>query len=117
LRGCGFLGGHEYQWTLLDHREYPIAHVLAIAYKASVEFSMSGNTGNIIGKDEIPASLQRKAKEPAKMVNFRIPLSWWDELSSLAREFDQDVSTFLREATEDWLRRASKVRRRDTSGK
>jgi hypothetical protein len=60
---------------------------------------------------EIPASLRRKAKGPDKMVQFRIPLSWWEELTALAREFDQDVSTFLREATEDWLQRARKVRR------
>lgn len=60
---------------------------------------------------KIPASLRRKAKEPAKMVTFRIPLSWWDELSSLARDFDQDVSTFMREAIEDWLQRARKVRK------
>jgi hypothetical protein len=58
---------------------------------------------------EIPASLRRAKKEPTKMVALRIPLSWWEELSALAREFDQDVSTFLREATEDWLRRARKV--------
>jgi hypothetical protein len=62
----------------------------------------------------IPASLQRKKKEPSKMVALRIPLSWWEELSALAREYDQDVSTFLREATEDWLQRARKVRQRDT---
>jgi hypothetical protein len=60
--------------------------------------------------EDIPASLRRaKKKEPSKMVALRIPLSWWEELSALAREFDQDVSTFLREATEDWLRRARKV--------
>jgi len=46
----------------------------------------------------IPASLLRKAKEPAKMVTFRLPLSWWDELSALGREYGQDVSTFMREA-------------------
>ena len=62
-------------------------------------------------KDEdIPASLRRAKKEPNKMVQFRIPLSWWEELSDLAREFEQDISIFLREATEDWLRRARKVR-------
>lgn len=66
---------------------------------------------------QIPASLQRRTKEPSKMVQFRIPLSWWQELSRLAREFDQDVSTFLREATEDWLRRASRVGTKDGSGK
>lgn len=62
----------------------------------------------------IPASLQQKKKEPGKMVQFRIPQSWWEELSGLARDFDQDVSTFLREATEDWLQRARKVRQRTT---
>jgi predicted DNA-binding protein len=64
--------------------------------------------------DEIPASLRRRKKEPSKMVGLRIPLSWWEELSALAREFDQDVSTFLREATEDWLRRARKVHQTDS---
>lgn len=59
---------------------------------------------------EIPASLRRRTKEPTKMVQMRIPLSWWEELSALARDYDQDVSTFLREATEDWLHRARKVR-------
>ena len=49
------------------------------------------------------------------MVALRIPLSWWEELSALAQEFDQDVSTFLREATEDWLRRARKVHQSKTS--
>ena len=60
---------------------------------------------------DLPASLQRRDKEPSKQVQFRIPLSWWDELSALGREFDQDVSTFLREATEDWLKRARRVKR------
>jgi len=59
----------------------------------------------------IPASLQRKTKEPAKMVTFRIPLSWWEELSALGREYGQDVSTFMREAIEDWLQRARQVRK------
>ena len=59
----------------------------------------------------IPASLQRRRKEPSKLVQLRIPLSWWDELTGLAREFDQDVSTFLREATEDWLQKARRVER------
>ena len=64
------------------------------------------------GRDvvEIPASLRPKQlKEPAKLVHLRIPLSWWEELSGLAREFDQNVSTFLREATDDWLKRVRKV--------
>lgn len=60
---------------------------------------------------DLPASLQRRIKEPARLVQFRIPLSWWEELSSLAQEFDQDVSTFLREATLDWLQRARRVQR------
>jgi hypothetical protein len=60
----------------------------------------------------IPASLQqRKAKEPVRMVTFKIPHSWWEELSALAREYDQDVSIFLREATEDWLQRARQARK------
>lgn len=68
------------------------------------------NAPDVMG---IPASLQRKTKEPTKMIQLRIPLSWAEELTALAREYDQDVSTFLREATEDWLRRASKVRQRE----
>ncbi len=65
---------------------------------------------------EIPASLQRKKKENYKLIQLRIPLSWSEELTALAREFDQDVSTFLREATEDWLRRARKLRQQKVSG-
>jgi hypothetical protein len=65
----------------------------------------------------IPASLQRRVREPAKLVQLRIPLSWWEELSGLGREFDQDVSTFLREATDDWLQKARKVRQRDAPSK
>lgn len=64
----------------------------------------------------IPASLQRRKREPVKSVQLRIPLSWWEELAALGREFDQDVSTFLREATEDWLKRARMVRRPKGSG-
>lgn len=59
----------------------------------------------------VPASLQRRTKEPVKLIQLRIPLSWADELSDLAREYNQDVSTFLREATEDWLKRARKATR------
>ena len=65
---------------------------------------------------KIPASLQRKKKEPMKAIQLRIPISWADELSALARGYDQDVSTFLREAIEDWLERARKVREKDCSG-
>jgi hypothetical protein len=72
---------------------------------------MTGNMRNAPDLLGIPASLQRRTKEPVKMVQLRIPLSWWEELTSLAREYDQDVSTFLREAAEDWLRRARKVRK------
>jgi hypothetical protein len=61
----------------------------------------------------IPASLQRRVREPVKMVQLRIPQSWWEELSGLAKEFDQDVTTFLREATDDWLQKARKVRQRE----
>jgi hypothetical protein len=70
---------------------------------------MSKDKGDAPDLTGIPASLQRKTKEPTKMIQLRIPLSWAEELTALAREFDQDVSTFLREATEDWLRRARKV--------
>lgn len=65
---------------------------------------------------DIPESLRRGRKEPQKMVALRLPLSWWEELRALAREYDQDVSTFLREATEDWLRRARKARQGDPRG-
>jgi len=68
-----------------------------------------------LSDSDIPASLRRGKKEPYKMVPLRIPLSWWEELRALSREFDQDVSTFLREATEDWLRRARKVHQTNTS--
>jgi len=61
----------------------------------------------------VPASLRRRSKEPVRMVQFRIPVSWWEELSGLAREFDQDVSTFLREATADWLNRARRAKQQD----
>lgn len=72
-----------------------------------------GTTENL----DIPASLQRKGKEVMKMITFRIPISWWEELVSFGREYEQDVTVFLREATEDWLRRARRVRQVDTSGK
>ena len=71
---------------------------------------MAGRMRDRSDENEIPASLRRTVKEPTKPVTFKIPLSWWQELTNLGREFDQDVSTFLREATEDWLRRARKVR-------
>ena len=77
---------------------------------------MAGELENGFAGDGIPASLQRKKKEPIKQIQLRIPQSWWEELNSLAREYDQDVSTFLREATEDWLRRARQVRRKDSPG-
>jgi len=60
----------------------------------------------------IPASLRRGKKEPIKAVQIRMPHSWWEELRGLSQEFDQDVSVFLREAIEDWLRRARKVHRK-----
>ncbi len=60
--------------------------------------------------NDIPASLRRGKKEPMKTVHVYIPLSWWQELSALAQDFDQDVSVFVREAIQDWLRRARKVR-------
>jgi hypothetical protein len=64
---------------------------------------------------EVPRSLQRKTKEPTKQIQFRLPISWWKELADLGREFDQDVSTFLREATEDWLCKARKIRQQSGS--
>lgn len=77
---------------------------------------MNDEPSNTMNLDEVPASLRRARKEPTKMIQFRIPLSWWEELSALAREFEQDVSTFLREATEDWLRRARKVHQASPPG-
>lgn len=71
---------------------------------------MVGEVGNALDSAGLPASLQKRAKEPKKQIQFSVPVSWWQELSALAREFDQDVATFLREATEDWLLRARKVR-------
>jgi hypothetical protein len=59
---------------------------------------------------DIPASLRHRKKEPQKMIQVRIPLSQWEELAAFARDYDQDISTFLREAIEDWLKRARKVR-------
>lgn len=73
---------------------------------------MARNVGNASNEAGMPASLQRRAKEPKKQIQFYVPLSWWEELSGLATEFDQDVSTFLREATDDWLQRARKARQR-----
>lgn len=65
--------------------------------------------------NDIPPSLRRGKKEPSKIIGLRLPISWWEELRAFAREFDQDVSTFLREATEDWLRRARKVHQSTSS--
>ena len=76
---------------------------------------MAEEVGNGPEALHVPASLQRKSKEPKKQIQFNVPLSWWQELSDLSREFDQDVSIFLREATEDWLRKARKVRRQTGS--
>jgi len=73
---------------------------------------MNEESNEPLDNENIPASLRRGKKEPFKEVQFRIPLSWWQELTSFAREFDQDVAVFLREATEDWLRRARKVHRK-----
>jgi hypothetical protein len=75
---------------------------------------MAGHVRNESNEVGMPASLQRRTKEPKKQIQFYVPLSWWEELSGLATEFDQDVSTFLREATDDWLQRARKVRQRVT---
>jgi hypothetical protein len=71
---------------------------------------MAKGIGNTTDTLEVPASLRKQSKEPKKQIQFSVPLSWWQELTELGREFDQDVATFLREATEDWLRRARKVR-------
>ena len=71
---------------------------------------MAGQAGNSSESIYIPSSLQRRSKEPRKQIQFSVPLSWWEELTELGREFDQDVATFLREATEEWLQRARKVR-------
>ena len=60
--------------------------------------------------NDIPASLRRPKKEPEKAIQVRIAISHWKELTAFARDYDQDVSTFVREAIEDWLRRARKVR-------
>ena len=76
---------------------------------------MSDESNNTSLNEHLPASLRRPKKEPFKMIQFRIPLSWWEELSRLSQEFDQDVSVFLREATEDWLRRARKVHQNKSS--
>lgn len=61
--------------------------------------------------DDIPASLRRRKTEPQKVLYVRIAQSHWDELEEFAHEYDQDVSTFIREAIEDWLRRARKAPR------
>jgi post-segregation antitoxin (ccd killing protein) len=66
--------------------------------------------------DDIPASLRRRKKEPEKAMQVRIPISHWKELAALGRDYDQNVSTFIREAIEDWLRRARKARNADTEG-
>lgn len=66
---------------------------------------------------DIPASMRRGKKEISKIIGLRIPLSWWYELSQLAKEYDQDVSTFIREAVGEWLQRARKVRQMDKSGR
>jgi hypothetical protein len=71
---------------------------------------MTGKARNASNLERVPPSLQRRAMEAPEMVIVEIPLSWWDELFGLAQEFDQEVSTFVREAIEDWLRRARIVR-------
>ena len=76
---------------------------------------MNQESKKYLNEADIPASLLCGKKEPTKMAQFRMPLSWWEELSSLAREYDQDVSTFIREAVEDWLRRARKVHQQDSN--
>jgi hypothetical protein len=76
---------------------------------------MNEESKKSLDNEDIPASLRRGKKEPFRMVQVRLPLSWWEELCDFAREFDQDISVFLREATEDWLRRARKVHQSETS--
>jgi len=71
---------------------------------------MAAEVGKAVEPFEVPASLRRKSKEPKKQIQFSVPLSWWEELTDLGREFDQDVATFLREATEEWLQKARKIR-------
>jgi hypothetical protein len=61
--------------------------------------------------DDIPASLRRPKREPERAMQVRIAISQWKELRVLAREYDQTVSAFIREAIEDWLRRARKARK------
>ena len=63
-----------------------------------------------IKNDDIPASLRRQAVEPQKILHTRIAIRQWEELVEFAHEYNQDVSTFIREAIEDWLRRARKAR-------
>jgi len=77
---------------------------------------MTTDVGSATDAVEVPASLQRKSKEPKRQIQFSVPLSWWEELTDLSREFDQDITTFLREATEEWLRRARKVRQQSAFG-
>jgi hypothetical protein len=76
---------------------------------------MNEESSNTLKNEDVPASLRRRKKEPQKAVQVRIALSQWEELSAFARDYDQDVSTFIREAIEDWLRRARKVHQTDTS--
>jgi hypothetical protein len=67
--------------------------------------------------NDIPASLRRQKKEPQKALMVRIALSHWEELAAFGLDYEQDVSTFVREAIEDWLRRARKARNtQDTEG-
>lgn len=67
--------------------------------------------------NDIPASLRRQKKEPQKALMVRIALSHWEELAAFGHDYEQDVSTFVREAIEDWLRRARKARNtQDTEG-
>jgi hypothetical protein len=89
--------------------------VLAIANIEKGGARMMEEVGNGPETLDVPASLQRKSKEPKKQIQFNVPMSWWKELSDLSREFDQDVSIFLREATEDWLRKARKVRQQSAA--
>jgi hypothetical protein len=96
---------------------YAVVGVLAIANRELKEgCCMATDAGSVTDALEVPASLQKKSKEPKKQIQFSIPQSWWEELTELGREFDQDVATFLREATEEWLRKARKVRQQSASG-
>jgi len=77
---------------------------------------MTDESSSTAKNEDVPASLRRPKKEPEKAMQVRIAISQWKELTDLAREYDQTVAAFVREAIEDWLRRARKARNVDTEG-